>query len=101
MTCTKSLHFVGYQGLSIIAVSGLDMAAWDAFAKAADVPLCVFLGGAVVPVSAYNSNGLWLRSRLRSPREAIELCEEGGFKGLSFALVANSARRSRHDRRRT
>ena len=26
----KSLHFVGYQGLSMIAVSGLDMAAWDA-----------------------------------------------------------------------
>jgi hypothetical protein len=25
----KSLHFVGYQGLSMIAVSGLDMAAWD------------------------------------------------------------------------
>lgn len=30
----KSLHFVGYQGLSMIAVSGLDMAAWDALAKA-------------------------------------------------------------------
>ena len=25
----KSLHFVGYEGLSMIAVSGLDMAAWD------------------------------------------------------------------------
>jgi hypothetical protein len=25
----KSLHFVGYQGLSMIAVSGLDMAAWS------------------------------------------------------------------------
>jgi mandelate racemase len=24
----KSLHFVGYQGLSAIAVSGIDMAAW-------------------------------------------------------------------------
>ena len=28
----KSLHFVGYQGQSLIAVSGLDMAAWDALA---------------------------------------------------------------------
>src|SRR4051794_29027052 len=25
----KSLHFVGYQGMSMIAVAGLDMAAWD------------------------------------------------------------------------
>ena len=29
----KSLHFVGYEGLSMIAVSGLDMAAWDALAQ--------------------------------------------------------------------
>ena len=57
----KSLHFVGYQGLSMIAVSGLDMAAWDALAKASGVPLCVLLGGSVGPVKAYNSNGLWLQ----------------------------------------
>src|SRR6266508_3330428 len=36
----KSLHFVGYSGMAMIAVSGLDMAAWDALAKAADMPLC-------------------------------------------------------------
>ena len=29
----KSLHFVGYSGMSMIAVSGLDMAAWDALAS--------------------------------------------------------------------
>src|SRR5215217_3952885 len=37
----RSLHFVGHQGMSMIAVSGLDMAAWDALARAAGVPLCV------------------------------------------------------------
>ena len=41
----RSLHFVGYGGLAMIAVSGLDMAAWDALARAAGVPLCVLLGG--------------------------------------------------------
>jgi mandelate racemase len=46
----------------MIAVAGLDMAAWDALAKAADLPLCVLLGGSVGPVNAYNSNGLWLQS---------------------------------------
>ena len=51
----KSLHFVGYQGLSMIVVSGLDMAIWDALAKAAGMPLCVLLGGSVGPVKAYNS----------------------------------------------
>src|SRR5262249_21926472 len=43
-----------------IAISGLDMAAWDALAKAAELPLAVFLGGSLAPVPAYNSNGLWL-----------------------------------------
>ena len=55
-----SLHLVGREGISLIAISGLDMAAWDALAKAADMPLAVFLGGTVGPVPAYNSNGLWL-----------------------------------------
>ena len=55
-----SLHLVGREGVSLIAVSGLDMAAWDALAKAAGMPLAVFLGGTVGPVPAYNSNGLWL-----------------------------------------
>ena len=82
----KSLHFVGYQGMSMIAVSGLDMAAWDALAKAADMPLCVFLGGSVGPVRAYNSNGLWLKEAEAVAQEAIELREEGGFTGLKLRL---------------
>jgi mandelate racemase len=82
----KSLHFVGYEGMSMIAASGLDMAAWDALAKAANAPLCVLLGGAVGPVKAYNSNGLWLREPKAIAEEAIELRDEGGFKGLKFRL---------------
>ena len=82
----KSLHFVGYQGMSMIAVSGLDMAAWDALAKAAGVPLCVLLGGSVGPVPAYNSNGLWLKTPKAVAKEAIELREEGGFNGLKLRL---------------
>jgi mandelate racemase len=82
----KSLHFVGYEGLSMIAVSGLDMAAWDALAKAAAMPLCTLLGGTVGPVPAYNSNGLWLKEPAAVAAEAVELRDEGGFKGLKLRL---------------
>jgi mandelate racemase len=85
----KSLHFVGYQGLSMIAVSGLDMAAWDALAKAAGMPLCVLLGGSVGPVKSYNSNGLWLQKPEVLAAEAIELRDEGGFTGLKLRLGRN------------
>ena len=82
----KSLHFVGYEGMSMIAVSGLDMAAWDALAKAAGLPLCVLLGGSVGPVKAYNSNGLWLSPPETLGAEAIELRDEGGFTALKLRL---------------
>ncbi len=82
----KSLHFVGYGGLSMIAAAGLDMAAWDALARAAGVPLCVLLGGSVGPVRAYNSNGLWLKEPAAVAAEAEELRDEGGFTGLKLRM---------------
>jgi mandelate racemase len=82
----RSLHPVGYQGLSTIAVSGIDMAAWDALAKAAGVSLCVLLGGSVGPVRAYSSNGLWLKEPGAVAEEAIELRDEGSFTGLKLRL---------------
>ncbi len=82
----KSLHFVGYEGLSAIAVSGVDMAAWDALARAAGRPLCALLGGSVAPVRAYNSNGLWLHEPAAVADEAVALREEGGFGGLKLRM---------------
>lgn len=82
----KSLHFVGYEGLSMIAASGLDMAAWDALAKAANLPLCELLGGSIGPVKSYNSNGLWLKEAEAVAEEALELRDEGGFTGLKLRL---------------
>jgi mandelate racemase len=52
-----SLHLVGREGVSLIAVSGLDMAAWDALAKAAALPLAVFLGGTVGPFPRTTTTG--------------------------------------------
>ena len=88
----KSLHFVGYEGQSMIAVSGLDMAAWDALAKAANLPLCVLLGGTTGAVKAYNSNGLWLQSPEALASEAIALRDEGDFAGLKLRLGRNDPR---------
>ena len=82
----KSLQFVGYEGMSMIAVAGVDMAAWDALGKAAGVPLCVLLGGSVGAVPAYNSNGLWLKAPAEVAGEAARLRDQGGFKGLKLRL---------------
>ena len=70
----------------MIAVSGLDMAAWDALAKAADLPLAVFLGGSLAPVPAYNSNGLWLTPVVELGEQAAALVAEGEFQCLKLRL---------------
>jgi mandelate racemase len=81
-----SLHLVGREGLSLIAISGLDMAAWDARAQAAGLPLATYLGGTIAPVPAYNSNGLWLTPLDGLADEAAALVAEGGFTALKMRL---------------
>jgi mandelate racemase len=62
------------------------MAAWDALAQAAGMPLAVLLGGSTGPVPAYNSNGLWLTEVAGLADDARALVAEGGFKGLKLRL---------------
>lgn len=82
----KFLHLIGYEGLSMITISGFDMAAWDALARTSDRPLCEFLGGSRTPVPAYNSNGLWLTDSELIGDEAQELIEEGDFLALKLRM---------------
>lgn len=82
----RGLNLVGYEGVTMIAISGLDMASWDVLAKAAGMPLAVFLGGSTAPVPAYNSNGLWLGDISTLAEEAAQLVAEGGFTALKLRL---------------
>lgn len=82
----QGLHLNGREGITLIAIAGLDMAIWDAQAKAAGVPLAVLLGGTTGKVRAYNTNGLWLIPQERLADEAAELVAEGGFKAIKMRL---------------
>src|SRR3954464_14725514 len=50
-------RLLGWQGLVGMAVSGLDMAFWDALGQAAGQPLSALLGGSPHPIRAYDSYG--------------------------------------------
>ena len=82
----SSTHLLGYEGIMMIAIAGIDMAAWDALAKAAGQPLAALLGGTVGNVQAYNSNGLWLSHVDGLAEEASSLVAEGAFSALKLRL---------------
>ena len=84
-------RLLGPQGLSGMAASVIDMAAWDALAKVAGQPLAQLLGGTVQPVRAYNSKGLGLIGPDRVAAEARELADEG-FAAIKLRLGYPDAR---------
>ena len=76
---------VGHQGLIDMALSCIDMACWDALAKAAGLPLARLLGGEIEPIRAYNSNGLGLMEPQQVADQAEELLAEG-FDAIKIRL---------------
>jgi mandelate racemase len=84
-TLSKRFTLIGVQGIVRMALSGFDVAAWDALAIAAGKPLGAFLGGTATSIRAYNSNGLGLMESAKLADEAVELLE-GGFSALKLRL---------------
>ena len=74
-------------GLVGLALAGIDMAAWDALAQAHRVTL---LGGALKPIAAYNSTGLWLKPVDTLADEAEALLAEG-FRAVKLRLGRDDA----------
>jgi mandelate racemase len=81
-----TMHLLGRQGVSVIAAAGLDMAIWDALAKAAGLPLAAMLGGSVGKIRTYNTNGLWLIPLEKLAEEARSLVAEGNFSAIKIRL---------------
>lgn len=76
---------IGVQGVVRMAMSLIDVAGWDALARAAGVPLASYLGAAPRPIPAYNSNGLGLMSSGALADEAEKLLA-GGFRAVKLRL---------------
>ena len=76
---------IGVQGLLRMAMSALDVAAWDALAVAAGVPLVKLLGAEPKPIPAYNSCGLGLMTPAEVAAEAEKLLA-GGFRAVKLRL---------------
>lgn len=85
----RQFRLLGAKGVVAMALAGIDMAAWDALARAQGLPLVRLLGSAPRPVPAYNSNGLGLMGAERAAAEAEELA--AGFTAIKLRLGYDDA----------
>jgi mandelate racemase len=76
---------LGVHNVVLIAMAGIDMAAWDAFAQSLDQPLVRVLGAAPRPIPAYNSKGLGIMDLKALVKEAGELVDEG-FRAIKLRM---------------
>jgi mandelate racemase len=79
----RRFRLVGWQGLIGMAVSGLDMAFWDALARTLDQPMATLLGGAPIALAAYDSYGM---IDPRADEKAILSSVESGFRAIKIKL---------------
>ena len=76
---------LGVHNIVLFAMSGIDMAGWDALAISLKRPLVSVLGGSPRPIRAYNSNGLGVMPLPALAREAVALVNEG-FAAVKLRL---------------
>nr|WP_314076047.1 enolase C-terminal domain-like protein [uncultured Roseococcus sp.] len=79
-------RLLGAEGLVEMAISVLDMALWDALAKAADLPLARLLGGDLTPLPAYGSLRGWGPAMVAE--EAGRTVAALGVRAVKFKLGA-------------
>jgi mandelate racemase len=82
---TKRFALIGKQGIVRMALAAIDMAAWDALAQSAGLPLATVLGGRPKRILAYNSCGLGLMPLDRLTKEADALLARG-FRAVKLRL---------------
>jgi mandelate racemase len=91
----RRFRLLGWQGLVGMAVSGIDMALWDAVGRAAHEPVVRLLGGSARPLEAYDSYGALdpvadagtLRSSVESGFKAIKIKLGDGDLSRDVAVV--------------
>ncbi|WFU20213.1 enolase C-terminal domain-like protein [Bradyrhizobium sp. CB3481] len=74
-------RLLGWQGLVGMAVSGLDMAYWDALGQIAGKPVVELLGGSPKPIPAYDSYGV---VDPVTDERALRRSLEQGFRGIKI-----------------
>lgn len=86
-----NFRLLGVPGTIGMALSGIDVACWDALALAANLPLARLLGAERDQIPTYNSNGLSLGDPEALGDEALRL-QAAGFNAIKIRLGRANAK---------
>ncbi len=87
----RDVNFLGHKGITVIAMSAIDVACWDLVGKAAGAPLWRLFGACREDIEAYASGGLWLSLSLDELRAEAEGFLAQGFRAMKIRLGKASA----------
>jgi L-alanine-DL-glutamate epimerase-like enolase superfamily enzyme len=83
----SSLHWIGRQGITTMAMAAVDVALWDLMAKAMEEPLWRVLGGAKEKkIKTYNTDGGWLNKSVDEMVDHLKRLIDQGWSGVKMKV---------------
>ena len=81
----------GHKGITISALSAIDVACWDAYGRSLGEPLHRLFGSSRTTIDAYASSGLWLNASIGElEKEAAEFVRQG-FRAMKLRIGSDDA----------
>jgi L-alanine-DL-glutamate epimerase-like enolase superfamily enzyme len=81
----------GHKGVTISAMSAIDVALWDIVGKAAGMPLSKIFGGMRDRIDTYATSGLWLSQSIDELETEAQRFVENGFWGMKVRVGSDFA----------
>lgn len=82
----REINPTGHAGVTISAMSSLDVACWDIVGRAAELPLHKVFGACRDTIDTYASSGLWLDASLTDIAAEATSFVEQGFKAVKLRI---------------
>lgn len=82
----RAINPTGHKGITISALSAIDVACWDAAAKSIDLPLHRMFGACREEVDTYASSGLWLTASIDELLVEAQAFLDQGFRAMKLRI---------------
>lgn len=82
----REINPTGHKGVTVAALSAIDVACWDAVGRAAGLPLFKMFGACRDSIDTYASSGLWLSAETGDLVDQAGSFVEQGFRALKMRI---------------